>query len=259
MKEAVWENGLGLWDLVDFLRKEGGIGGGQIFRGHSNSAWSLIPSIYRYDIKFSRQGATLSELYGSAEQRLVDEFFYLAANLGISGSRHKIRDRIIAQHYGVPTQLLDWSRDPFVSIYFASEWGSDDVPGAIYYARTGRSSKDEGVEIPFHGRMLTLDPPIIDERVKMQKSAFTIQNFGDDPNRFTPLDERRFVPATSYDQYNPQLISFGKVVIPAQRKGQIRFELRSMGVDRSMLFPGLQGIGERISETIKSEHGLGLL
>ncbi|HBT9324756.1 TPA: FRG domain-containing protein, partial [Klebsiella pneumoniae] len=32
----------------------------------------------------------------------------------------------LAQHYGIPTRLLDWSYDPFVSSYFAASGVTDD-------------------------------------------------------------------------------------------------------------------------------------
>jgi hypothetical protein len=173
-----------------------------------------------------------------AENDMIDYFFSRGHLLLPQFERSDLLDRIIAQHYGVPTQLLDWTLDPLIGLYFAvEEWeGAGDA--ALFYIKPKRTNRAEKISLPHKGKISRIIPPVIDERVRAQKSVFTLQNFGAAEN-FTPLDDRALL--------ENEVSDFGKVVIPSSRKGQIFGQLMEIGVDRAQLFPGLQGIGERIA------------
>ncbi|RZG94404.1 FRG domain-containing protein [Acinetobacter pittii] len=122
-----------------------------VYRGHGDSEWDLIPTFYRQPInigflysdihiehekekeillKFQescdlagvqlpsdderlrkKQKIQLNSFFGSFPHNgwdwFTDEFFELA---------------VFAQHYGVPTRLLDWTKNPLVASYFASSY-----------------------------------------------------------------------------------------------------------------------------------------
>ena len=126
-----------------------------VFRGHSSSNYKLVPAAFRNDeligtkaLKNNQDTNKISELLQiHLEKVLLQEFYkkcddaglYLPyikrenceffLNSAIDNSTFPDFDywipedlyelAALAQHYGVPTRLLDWSRDINVAIYFA--------------------------------------------------------------------------------------------------------------------------------------------
>ena len=108
-----------------------------VFRGQNDARWELIPSLFRIwdDSKPPEY-----------ELNLIDSFIQFSnlVKLDIpnnsldyvhrTGKKNTVRDFVkgvsydfshivfaIAQHYGVPTRLLDFSHSPLVAAYFAAD------------------------------------------------------------------------------------------------------------------------------------------
>jgi len=103
------------------------------FRGHTKDSYVLLPSLIRS--YFSKKQQCSLPQY---QRKLLESF--LAKSRGTSeladtGVMRRDNEQIeyIAdmQHYGVPTNLLDWSEDVSVSIYFATA-GHSSGNAAIY-------------------------------------------------------------------------------------------------------------------------------
>ena len=84
-----------------------------IFRGISRRS-ELNPSICR---KYDRETQTLVNLKDQ-EFALLHAFRQQASNL-LSGTMETLDYVACAQHYGIPTRLIDWTYNPFTALYFA--------------------------------------------------------------------------------------------------------------------------------------------
>jgi hypothetical protein len=93
------------------------------YRGQSNSEWELIPSMYRElfglkpPVDDLNDGTWISEV----ERDLNREFERHAPRF--ASERWSIQDRwhrlFLSQHYGIPTRLLDWTKNILVAAYFS--------------------------------------------------------------------------------------------------------------------------------------------
>ncbi len=164
----------------------------------------------------------------------------------------------VAQHYGLPTRLLDWSLSPYVALHFAtSDINKFDKDGAIWCMDMEKvrellpkklkeiidnegslvltvdllkkfSLKDFGDLNNGKDFVVCLEPPSIDERIVNQYAMFTIMS---NPNK--KLDE--FLKEQNVDIYT-------KIVIPKELKWEIRDKLDQANISERMIYPGLQGI-----------------
>jgi hypothetical protein len=83
------------------------------FRGHASSLWPLSPGIARPDK--SPPGGRRPDL----EKRLYSDFKRMAQTFDPGTAYEDLDWLAFAQHYGLPTRLLDWTENPLVAAWFA--------------------------------------------------------------------------------------------------------------------------------------------
>lgn len=171
-----------------------------IFRGHANASWNIEPFVFR-DNRVHYEAS----IFKRCQEQYPLEF---------SGCKNTFEVLTKMQHYGAATRLLDFTIDPYVSLYFACKSHSEEdaaitgmvmqftdinsvqVQSICYYAQydfsLNSNRNDFYDRLRFHlnrtfpdeylERMLSdvycIIPPITSERLRRQKGCFLL--FGED-------------------------------------------------------------------------------
>ena len=183
------------------------------FRGvGSHKKHKLIPGIGRSTRIANHSDPLKEELYilKLFRQRSLP---YLPSN-----PSSKLEWLALGQHHGLPTRLLDWTRNPLVALYFAvAENIKDD--GAIYCLSNVAYLDADKVDSPFALKTARrISPPFLTARISAQSGLFTIQ-----PNPF-----QEFSAGT-----------MTRILIPGQDKKSLKKELYQLGIQELSLFCSL--------------------
>lgn len=221
----------------------------RIFRGHSDESWRLVPGLFRDDLPNLPRGD-----YRNIEDTLLARFFQLAeAHLSKPDKRNPLRDRILAQHYGLRTSLLDWTKNPLIALYFACD--HFDRNGKVLSVHTmakihndTASIQDEYLE---KVGLVEIIPPSLDVRIVAQSSRFTLQPFPKAGEPFIPLEERfSEFPVETKNRH----ARFTSIIIPKDAKPSLKQDLNNIGVNDLTVFPELQSVGRYLSQHLTGHY-----
>jgi hypothetical protein len=91
------------------------------YRGHACESWQLLPSLCRQKLP--------ARLLKQMELEVFQQF---RSRFGLADWKD-MEILSYAHHHGAPTRLLDWSRNPFVGLWFAvADKQFDATPGTVF-------------------------------------------------------------------------------------------------------------------------------
>lgn len=197
-----------------------------MFRGQSNTDWPLIPKIGRSESHRERYNI-------NSEWTMLDTFRKSAiAHLhGTHLPSSSLQWMVLAQHHGLPTRLLDWTKSPFIAAYFALQ-NEDPRSDAAVYAIDVRwqllfdTDQIDPFAIPVVSK---ISPSIVSDRIIAQRGIFTIHPQPDMP--LTPPTGKRF----------------SKYIFPRDLKKEIKTKLVNIGINWHTLFLNLDGLADHIT------------
>ncbi len=193
-----------------------------VFRGHSDTSYKLIPSVGR--------GKHTSKSREKYETSLFDIFCREARAYLDSFPTDTWERLALAQHYGLPTRLLDWTANPLAALYFAVE-ANPDADGDLFALRAVAKVPDKFNSSPFSvKRPMKFYPNIIAPRIRSQEALFVVCSDVENP----------------LDQNLRSDWKIEKLRIPRDKKKSLRYELFRIGIHKSSLFPDLSGLAERL-------------
>jgi hypothetical protein len=205
--------------------------GDLLFRGQ-NQDLPLLPKIARIENK---------------KLNLLDKESAMLSELKIRGGVHRDLSLLdtwglltLAQHYGLATRLLDWTRNPLVAIWFACKELSDDNSPHVYillpHWDIGFLDRKDLTNPKDHVGFSILRPQMEDARVIAQDGWFTVHSVSRKYGKFVPLGE--------LDHHAKGMV---KIKINPNSKATILRDLDKLGISYQTVFPDLEGVCKYIN------------
>ena len=195
-----------------------------VFRGQSNVEWSLLPSILRQN-----------NCTPEKEKQLFLEFKMEYYQYTTERPKNDMELLFLAQHYGLPTRLIDWSYNPLVALFFACN-SNEDKDGVVYCKTLEGEirEKNEGDNKPM----------TINQIINNDKSLFVIPDRTD----VRYINQKALFMLCGKDCQEKEKLD--KYIINKKYKKDIIEELTLLGFDEHFIFPSLDKLCSDITKKI---------
>lgn len=203
---------------------------GAYFRGHGDKDWPIIPSAFR------------ANKYGIQNDDQLVKWRQASSRFANPRPQSDLEWLVLAQHYGVPTVLLDWTTNPLIALFFASEPAESRNPGVvIQFSRSAFQvlTKPEKAK-PFsenRRKPALLDTSAMNPRTLAQDSAMSIHCDGCES---MSLDPTNIVFEVAHDE-----------------KWLVRTALRMFGLAADRLYSDISVAAREFSSELEIDALLG--
>lgn len=217
-----------------------------LFRGQRNSGWPLQTTLERY---LNRQVA-LKEYHlhllriRSAVESYTGKVWKVPREPKFGedyvGNLPGYEFMVYARHHGFPSPLLDWTRSPYIALFFAYQNASSDCHVAVFaYIERPNGAKSGLVgspEILGQGRYATTHA-----RHFTQQAEYTICVEKAESRWFYSSHDEYFKSNDDHQDY------LKKIVLPGSIKNDVLGKLDSMNINAYTLFENDEGLMDMLA------------
>ena len=257
-------------------------GDGWSFRGHAVAGWRLEATLERATTQLV--AAAIGTTFHISRQRLKPEVHEKELLLDFQRAAHQYIAPIpgddevldwlaLMQHHGAPTRFLDWTRSPYVALYFALERAQPKQRSAIWAINREWMERESAIAIKKHDARCP-DPADLKAMCRyISGILFDAKN----PAVIVPANPMRMnhrmtaqqghflcnlSHGESFDVSLFRMLRNSRTSAPPVRKLAIEQEhripmlqeLRRMNIHSASLFPGLDGFARSLG--VQLEIGL---
>jgi len=230
-----------------------------LFRGQENKDWCLSTSIQRKFREYSIYFVSEAIEY----EKNAEKYFLEKARIYIPEMNKEVVywDRLsrweFMQHYGAGSRLLDWTRSPYIALYFAC-FGDEKADGVIFRLsagklqnrQTGKHKKSAGSSSyyeyfkkelekslkgkPYERLIEIIADPFPTKRMVQQFAEFTVTTDLLEPHDILINESGNFGDL----KLRKPIIRF---IIPEDKKQEYLIKLETMGIKKETVYPILDG------------------
>lgn len=209
-------------DFLDFASAKAD--GTWLFRGHADAAFDLVPAI-------GRQPS--ASAYRLADEKILFEDFVLEAKRYLDADGFtELEWLALAKHHGLPTRLFDWSTNPLVAAWFATENESLALDGKILALRVPfvrRLRTAEVFSAPGSAPVIVEVPPRV-AQITAQQGCFSLH----------PDPQSPWLPS-------PPAYDTAAFSVPVSEKAEFRRFLHIFGHDAQRLSADVDALSKTLA------------
>jgi len=258
-----------------------------IFRGQPSDQYKLTPSICRRGPGSFAHGSARREFANTIKGQVEYELEVLErflkgcdrAGLSVPGYTQSVKKQLesqergmffsagdpwpqqnmyqimaVAQHYDVPTRLLDWTTRSFVACYFAAASANFELDNgneriAIWALDTSKSADWEMVSI-------IRTPGGTSQNQAAQSGLFTTHKVKSYASTELYVSEALEDAQEIYGEDTAS--SLLKFTLPVDQAPDLLMLCEKLGVDGSTMFPGFHGVAKNVRDWVNGEIGVRL-
>jgi len=231
-------------ELRELLEVMGEKKTGRMYRGQANSSWVLDASMTREPKYLEHEGSLYYEILSLKPDAFEND--------------NSVYERLITmQHYGMPTRLLDTTRNPLVAVFFAcNNWENRYFDGTIF---TFSSPEEKSDFLNFEDERLKclthLYNPFIEENKKNKAEEFLAKNWfikGVAKNQRINNQSGDFIFVGTGQNVKEKLHTLSKatIIIDSKSKKILIEQLDSLNIHGGAVYPDLT----HISNYVKNKY-----
>lgn len=261
-----------------------------LFRGQGQD-YPLVPSAFRKDDRLASLLQRGIEDYSQrrlAERDALTQFFNIADKRGLilPDDSQELRSKLetlssrrgetfigsgfedwqpdktalsltaLAQHYGIPTRLLDWTRQSLIAAFFAAEDAINHleliepsswlVVWAFFFPALGRHDVIEKENDPIQ---IVTAPSATNPNLKAQQGVFTLVNrhyTHESEGSYLPMEQvlEELLAKPESERYYPTIVDckLQKFTLPVSEAKTLLFLLAKLDITPSYVYPGYHSI-----------------